>query len=145
MAIRTKSVYSAIDRENDGLRIFATRFRGRGLRASRYDVWMANLAPSEALLRASQRGLLASGEFSRRYRKEREGDTSGNAPSKLRHQIIIFRYYSPTQAPRFALAQSAAGSCHHRPPGEKLRPNAFSRNKPIAMRTTRADSDQTRS
>jgi uncharacterized protein YeaO (DUF488 family) len=74
MTIRTKSVYSPIDRRNDGLRILATRFRGRGLRANRYDVWMANLAPSEALLRASQKGLLAWGEFGRRYRKElREG------------------------------------------------------------------------
>jgi len=74
MTITTKSVYSPIDRKNDGLRILATRFRGRGLRASRYDVWMANLAPSEALLRASLNGLLVSGEFSRRYRKElREG------------------------------------------------------------------------
>ena len=38
MTIRTKSVYSPIDRKNDGLRILATRVRGRALRASRYDV-----------------------------------------------------------------------------------------------------------
>ncbi len=68
--IRTKSVNSSIDRRNDGLRILATRIRGRGLRASRYDVWMANLAPSEALLNAFQKGLISWGEFSRRYRKE---------------------------------------------------------------------------
>ena len=68
--IRTKSVYSPINRKNDGLRILATRVRGRGLRASRYDVWMANLAPSEALLNATRKELITWGEFSRRYRKE---------------------------------------------------------------------------
>ena len=31
--------------------ILATRFRGRGLPADRYDVWMPSLGPSEALLR----------------------------------------------------------------------------------------------
>ena len=35
----------------DGLRILATRYRGRGLAKDRYDVWMANLGPSEELLR----------------------------------------------------------------------------------------------
>ncbi|HEX3912717.1 MAG TPA: hypothetical protein VHW71_04355 [Steroidobacteraceae bacterium] len=48
--IRTKSVNSAIDRKKDGLRILATRIRGRGLKKSRYDEWMANLGPSEKLL-----------------------------------------------------------------------------------------------
>jgi len=48
--IRTKSVYSPNERKKDGLRILATRFRGRGLPVNRYDVWMANLAPSERLL-----------------------------------------------------------------------------------------------
>jgi uncharacterized protein YeaO (DUF488 family) len=70
MTIRTKSVYSPIDHKNDGLRILATRVRGRGLRATRYDVWMANLAPSEALLNAIRKELITWGEFSRRYRKE---------------------------------------------------------------------------
>lgn len=48
--IRTKSVQSPIVRNKDGLRILATRIRGRGLRKNRYDVWMANLGPSEKLL-----------------------------------------------------------------------------------------------
>jgi uncharacterized protein YeaO (DUF488 family) len=43
--IRTKSVYSPIDRKRDGLRILATRFRGRYMPVNRYDVWMPNLAP----------------------------------------------------------------------------------------------------
>jgi uncharacterized protein YeaO (DUF488 family) len=48
--IRTKSVISPIDRKKDGLRILATRIRGRGLKKTRYDEWMANLGPSERLL-----------------------------------------------------------------------------------------------
>jgi uncharacterized protein YeaO (DUF488 family) len=68
--IRTKSVFSPIEPSRDGLRILATRFRGRGMASSRYDVWMANLGPSEALLRAVLIGKIGWVEFSRRYRKE---------------------------------------------------------------------------
>ena len=68
--IKTKSVISPIEPRKDGLRILVARFRGRGLPASRYDLWMANLGPSEKLLREFQSGSLGWGEFSRRYRKE---------------------------------------------------------------------------
>jgi uncharacterized protein YeaO (DUF488 family) len=68
--IRTKSVYSPIDRKKDGLRILATRFRGRYLPTSRYDVWMPNLAPSEELLALFSGGTSSWAEFSRRFRKE---------------------------------------------------------------------------
>ena len=68
--IKTKSVFSPIEPSKDGLRILATRFRGRGMPTSRYDVWMANLGPSEALLRAVQTGKITWAEFGRRYRKE---------------------------------------------------------------------------
>ena len=68
--IKTKSVFSPIEPSKDGLRILATRFRGRGMPTSRYDVWMANLGPSEALLRAVQSGKITWAEFGRRYRKE---------------------------------------------------------------------------
>ena len=68
--IKTKSVYSPIDRQNDGLRLLVARFRGRGMSASRYDVWMANLGPSERLLRDFQAGKINWGEFRRRYTKE---------------------------------------------------------------------------
>jgi uncharacterized protein YeaO (DUF488 family) len=68
--IRTKSVYSPMDRKRDGLRILATRFRGRYLPVSRYDVWMPNLAPSEALLKSAQDGHVTWGQFSRTYRRE---------------------------------------------------------------------------
>lgn len=68
--IRTKCVYSPIEPRKDGLRILATRFRGRGLSTSRYDVWMANLGPSEKLLKHFLAGKTDWGTFSRRYRKE---------------------------------------------------------------------------
>jgi uncharacterized protein YeaO (DUF488 family) len=67
--IKTKSVHSPIARE-DGLRILAARLRGRGLPASRYDVWMANLGPSETLFRDFLGGRIPWAEFSRRYKKE---------------------------------------------------------------------------
>ena len=68
--IKTKSVFSPVEPARDGLRILATRFRGRGLPASRYHVWMANLGPSERLLKQIQNDEIGWGEFSRRYRKE---------------------------------------------------------------------------
>jgi len=67
--IKTKSVHSPIERE-DGLRILAARLRGRGLPSSRYDVWMANLGPSEVLFRDFLAGRIPWAEFSRRYKKE---------------------------------------------------------------------------
>jgi uncharacterized protein YeaO (DUF488 family) len=67
---RTKSVFSPIKRRTDGLRILATRFRGRGLPVDLYDVWMANLGPSERLLRQFWSGAISWGDFTRRYRKE---------------------------------------------------------------------------
>ncbi len=69
MRIATKSVHSRIDREGDELRVLATRYRGRGLPSSRYDVWMANLGPSEHLLKARQSGRITAREFATRYRR----------------------------------------------------------------------------
>ena len=68
--IRTKSVFSSIEPGKDGWRILATRFRGRGMPTSRYHVWMANLGPSEKLLRAVLSGKIGWDEFGRNYRKE---------------------------------------------------------------------------
>jgi uncharacterized protein YeaO (DUF488 family) len=68
--IKTKCVFSPIEPSADGLRILATRFRGRGMPTSRYDVWMANLGPSEDLLKTMLAGKLGWADFSRRYRKE---------------------------------------------------------------------------
>jgi uncharacterized protein YeaO (DUF488 family) len=67
--IKTKSVHSPIEPE-DGIRILATRLRGRGLPTSRYDVWMANLGPSERLLSALRSGSTTWREFTRAYRGE---------------------------------------------------------------------------
>lgn len=68
--IRTKCVHSPIEPRKDGLRILATRFRGRGLSPSRYDVWMANLGPSEKLLKAFLAGKIDWVTFGQRYHKE---------------------------------------------------------------------------
>jgi len=68
--LRTKSVWSPIDRRADGLRILATRFRGRGMSTRRYDVWMASLGPSERLLRHFQAGRISWAGFTSRYHQE---------------------------------------------------------------------------
>jgi uncharacterized protein YeaO (DUF488 family) len=84
--IKTKSVQSPIERRNDGLRILVTRIRGHGLRSSRYHVWMANLAPSETLLRQFQSEKIGWGEFSKRYKKElREGGTIDNRNALIKN------------------------------------------------------------
>ncbi|MEO8601472.1 MAG: DUF488 family protein [bacterium] len=69
MALKTKSVLSRIE-ASDGLRVLVARFRGRGMATDRYDVWMANLGPSERLLRAFLAGTTTWAEFARRYRAE---------------------------------------------------------------------------
>jgi uncharacterized protein YeaO (DUF488 family) len=66
---RTKSVHSPIE-PGDGLRLLVARGRGRGLPADRFDVWMANLGPSEQLRDAILAGRISWSEYSRRYRKE---------------------------------------------------------------------------
>ena|SRR5207249_452052 len=68
--LETKSVWSPVNRKTDGLRILVTRIRGRGVPAARYDVWMANLGPSERLLSAFQAGKISWAQFSREYRRE---------------------------------------------------------------------------
>ena len=66
---KTKSVHSPIE-PGDGLRILAARGRGRGLPADRFDVWMANLGPSEQLRDAILAGKISWREYSRRYVNE---------------------------------------------------------------------------
>lgn len=68
--LKTKSVWSPISKKTDGLRILATRFRGRALPTNRYDVWMPSLGPSERLLRAGQTGRISWAEFAAGYRTE---------------------------------------------------------------------------
>jgi uncharacterized protein YeaO (DUF488 family) len=67
--VTTRSVWSQPAKE-DGLRILVSRFRGRGLPTSQYDVWMPALGPSEALLRSIQSGDIDWKTFTRRYRDE---------------------------------------------------------------------------
>jgi uncharacterized protein YeaO (DUF488 family) len=81
MALVTKSVWSPIER-GDGLRILATRFRGRGMSSDRYDVWMANLGPSEVLLRAILAGDITWATFARRYRAELFAGGSADAANR---------------------------------------------------------------
>jgi uncharacterized protein YeaO (DUF488 family) len=67
--IRTRSVWSDI-KKDDGLRLLVTRFRGRGLPTSQYDVWMPSLGPSEALLTAVHSGAIDWKAFGKQYREE---------------------------------------------------------------------------
>ncbi len=69
MALKTKSVWSAIE-SGDGLRLLVSRFRGRGMPTTRYDVWMASLGPSERLLRDFQGGRVSWAQFKRRYTED---------------------------------------------------------------------------
>lgn len=80
--LKTKSVHSPIDRAGDGLRILATRFRGHGLPKRRYDVWMANLGPSEKLLR-DFKDAPDWPSFVRAYRRELLGDDENDGRNRV--------------------------------------------------------------
>ena len=67
--IKTRSVWTNI-RKDDGLRVLVSRFRGRGLPASQYDVWMPSLGPSEELLHAVMSGEIDWKTYTKRYKKE---------------------------------------------------------------------------
>jgi uncharacterized protein YeaO (DUF488 family) len=83
---RTKSVHTEISSRNDGLRILATRGRGRGLPKERYDVWMANLGPSEHLRNEFLAGKITWQIFGARYRKElREDGTIDRRNNRIKN------------------------------------------------------------
>ena len=83
---KTKSVYTAIEPRKDGLRILATRGRGRGLARDRFDVWMANLGPSEQLREEFLAEKIGWSEFSRRYRQELwEGGTIDRRNQRIKN------------------------------------------------------------
>ncbi len=67
--LRTKSVQSLIE-PGDGLRILTSRFRGRGLPRTAYDVWMPSLGPSEALLKRWKAGQIEWKDYARDYAAE---------------------------------------------------------------------------
>ena len=84
--LKTKSVHTRIEPHKDGLRILATRGRGRGLSKDRYDVWMANLGPSEQLRNEFLAGQISWPQFSLRYGRElREGGTGDRRNKKIRN------------------------------------------------------------
>lgn len=68
--IRTKSVFEKMDRSDDGLRILACRHTPQGVKGTRWDIWMANLAPSDPLRKALRSGEINWREFSKRYNQE---------------------------------------------------------------------------
>ena len=80
--LRNKSVYSPIDRGRDGLRLLVTRYRGRGLKRTRYDTWMPNLAPSETLLAQISNDEITWAKFAREYRTELFSDGPIDAKCK---------------------------------------------------------------
>lgn len=68
--LKTKSIWTTMDRKRDGLRLLVTRFRGRGMPTTRYDVWMPSVGPSELILRQGQDGKISWAQFSRQYCRE---------------------------------------------------------------------------
>ncbi|MBN1495568.1 MAG: DUF488 family protein, partial [Spirochaetes bacterium] len=67
--LKFKSVHDPIAK-SDGLRILATRFRGHGMKAERYHVWMPSLGPSERLLKEMLAGGVTWKDFSKAYKEE---------------------------------------------------------------------------
>jgi uncharacterized protein YeaO (DUF488 family) len=83
---KTKSVHTEIEPQKDGLRILATRGRGRGLSKDRYHVWMANLGPSEQLRNEFLAGKISWSQFSVRYGRElREDGTVDRRNKKIKN------------------------------------------------------------
>lgn len=77
--LKVKSVCEPIHAD-DGLRILATRYRGRGLPSRRYHVWMACLGPSEALLNNGPADWV---QWSKRYREEMLGGNTAERQNPL--------------------------------------------------------------
>jgi uncharacterized protein YeaO (DUF488 family) len=107
--LKTKSVHSRIEK-SDGLRILAARFRGRGLPADRYDVWVASLGPSERLLKSFLAGKITWKEFGKSYREEifaPAATDSGNATIKNHGQKFTLRLVA-----KLAEKQNVTLLCH---------------------------------
>ena len=107
--LKTKSVHSKIE-PGDGLRILATRFRGRGLPIDRYDVWMANLGPSETLLKTVLADKITWRDFSKRYREEMfapAATDAGNATIKNHGQKFTLRLIA-----KLAAKENVTILCH---------------------------------
>jgi len=70
LRIHTKCVTEPIEKEHDGLRLTVTRYLPRGVRRTRYDAWLPNLAPSEALLQSFRAGKTSWSQFAKAYQAE---------------------------------------------------------------------------
>ena len=79
--VKTKSVHDKIEKP-DGTRILAKRFKGMFLRKSIYNIWMANLGPSELLLKDFQNDKINWYEFSKKYKEELLGLNEKDTPNK---------------------------------------------------------------
>jgi uncharacterized protein YeaO (DUF488 family) len=102
-------VHSAVA-PGDGLRILAARFRGRGLPTDRYDVWMANLGPSERLLKSFLAGKITWSQFGKKYREEMfapAATDAGNATIKNHGQKFTLRLIA-----KLAAKQNVTLLCH---------------------------------
>lgn len=107
--LKTKSVHSPIA-PDDGLRILAARFRGRGLPTDRYDVWMASLGPSEQLLKSVLAEKITWAKFLKAYREEifaPAATDAGNATIKNHGQKFTLRLIA-----KLAEKQTVTLLCH---------------------------------
>jgi len=77
---------------------------------SRYHVWMANLGPSERLLRAAQGGDMPWREFTRRYRAELF--SSGNADAGNRTIRNLGQKFTLRLLKHLARRQPVTLLCH---------------------------------
>lgn len=109
LMLRTASIHTPPTAE-DGWRLLVTRFRGRGVARTLCDVWMANLGPSERLLRTYQLGRMSWTEFGRRYRTEMlqpGGADRGNVVIKNHGQKFTLRLLR-----RLAETENVTLLCH---------------------------------
>jgi uncharacterized protein YeaO (DUF488 family) len=70
LRIHTKCVTEPIEPDLDGLRLAVTRYLPRGVKRSRYDVWLPNLAPSESLLHRFLEDKIPWSQFAKAYQVE---------------------------------------------------------------------------
>ena len=92
-ALKTKSIHSPIE-VGDGLRILASRFRGRDITRDRCDVWMPNLGPSEPLLEKWKAGQIEWPDYIEEYKHElllSEAIDAGNKSIKNHGQKFTLR------------------------------------------------------
>jgi uncharacterized protein YeaO (DUF488 family) len=90
----TDSIHAPTPSRAGGLRILATRYRGRFVKKSAYDIWMPNLGPSESLLKQIKGGSITWAQFQKAYQREMSGvDTPerGNRTIKNHGQKFTLR------------------------------------------------------